>query len=263
MQQPDLSHYGRASMKIGEVLTVLRAEFADVSVSKIRFLEAEGLINPQRTPSGYRLYATKDLERLRFILKLQRDSFLPLKVIKERLAAADAGVVSPEQIATASAAPIVVHAASAVQAVPEPAPAPVEPNLDDLRPRHTDVDLTESDLADETGLELSQVRALREFGVLCEHTSNGEKSFDAADLEVASIAREYINLGFEPRHLKTLRRQSEQEADMYAQLVGAVLRSKRPEARDQATDTLSEFAALSRRLRRAYLHQSLRATLDR
>src|SRR5438105_1830319 len=152
----------RPAMSIGEVLSSLQADFPDVTVSKIRFLESEGLIEPQRSVSGYRKFSASDIERLRFILQLQRDSFLPLRVIRERLAAADAGVVSPEQIAT-------------------PAPIAVVPPLqelrgdeesergDDLLQRGTPVQLTESDLADSTGLELSQIQSLREFGVNCEH----------------------------------------------------------------------------------------------
>lgn len=249
-------------MGIGEVLSVLKPEFPDITVSKIRFLESEGLLAPQRTASKYRRFNAKDLERLRFILKLQRDSFLPLKVIKERLAAADAGMVSPEQIATPVNAPVVVHvSAPAPQAAAAPAPTREEP-AEDLLTHPAPLELTESDLASEAGLDLTQVRALASFGVLCPHGSNGSTSYDATDLEVARIAREFIKLGLEPRHLKTLRRLAEQEADLYTQVVSPAMRARRPEAREQATETLTELATLSRKLRRAYFVQSLRNTLN-
>jgi DNA-binding transcriptional MerR regulator len=244
----------RPAMSIGEVLSSLKEDFPDVTVSKIRFLESEGLIVPDRSASGYRKFSATDVERLRFILKLQRDSFLPLRVIRERLAAVDAGVVSHEEIATP--APIAV--------APPPKEHPgdelVEPG-DDLFQRATPIHLNESDLADAAGLELSQIQSLREFGVICEHNTNGALYFDAEDLTVGLIARDFLKLGIEPRHLKILRRFAEQEAEMYGQLVTPGLRNRRPEARQQATEALAELTGLSRRLRQSYLKQRLRTLL--
>lgn len=249
---------GRAYLSIGEVLVALKSEFHDVSVSKIRFLEAEGLIAPARTPSGYRTFYPADLERLRTILKMQKDSFLPLRVIKDRLAQLDAGTITPEQ-ATA-AAPITVTAPAPVEQparVPEPAQ---EPEEDLSAPAHA-VHLTESDLAGATGLDLTQVQALKEFGVICEHRLNGGTYFDGDDLTVGTLARDFLKLGIEPRHLKQLRRFAEQEAEMYTTLVGPSIKNRRAETRDQAVETLGELATLSRNLRQAYVRQRMRATL--
>lgn len=254
-----MSDIARPSTGIGEVLASLKEEFPDISVSKIRFLEAEGLLTPQRTASKYRKFSAADVDRLRFILRLQRDSFLPLKVIKERLAAADAGIVSPEQIATTAAAPIVVRPPVQEPIAIAVEPPPVEP--DDLRVEPIEVVLTESDIANEAGLEIAQVRDLVKFGVLCPHGSNGSTAYDATDLEVAKIARDFLKLGLEARHLKTLRRLAETEADLYAQMVTPAIRTRRPQAREEATETLSELASLSRQMRRAFFTQSLRATL--
>ncbi len=257
-----MDNSGRPSMGIGEVLSALKLEFPDITVSKIRFLESEGLLQPQRTASKYRRFSTSDLDRLRFILKLQRESFLPLKVIKERLAAADAGHVSPEQISSPSAAPVVVHMPAPVQQLaPAPPPVPASELAEDLRAEVATISLTESDLANETGLDLTQVKALASFGVLCGHGNNGTVVYDATDLEIAKIAREFLKLGLEPRHLKTLRRLAEQEADLYTQVVAPTIKARRPEAREEATETLTELATLSRNLRRTYVLQSLRATL--
>ena len=247
---------GRPAMSIGEVLSSLKEEFPDVTVSKIRFLESEGLIGPERSASGYRKFSATDVERLRFILKLQRDSFLPLRVIRERLAAADAGVVSHEQIATP--APITVTSPTRESA---PDAEPETDDGDDLLRRTTPVHMTESDLADATGLELSQIQSLREFGVICEHNTNGALHFDAEDLTVGRIARDFLKLGIEPRHLKILRRFAEQEAEMYGQLVAPAFRNRRPEARQQASEALTELTGLSRRLRQSYLKQRLRTLL--
>lgn len=250
-------------MSIGEVLAVLKPEFPDVSVSKIRFLESEGLIEPERTPSGYRKFYTPDLERLRAILKMQRESFLPLKVIRERLAAGQNGSAA---YAPAAAAPSPAAAPAPQQPhgespAPPPPAAPVQPE-DDLFEPAQPVHLTESDLADAAELDLSQVRALREYGVVCEHSINGGTYFDGDDLHVGRIAGEMLKLGIEPRHLKTLRRFAEQEASLFEQLVTPGMRNRRPEARRQATETVGELARLARRLRQAYVRQSLRAVID-
>jgi DNA-binding transcriptional MerR regulator len=249
---------GRSYLSIGEVLTTLKQEFPDVTVSKIRFLESEDLVHPQRTASSYRMFYEKDLERLRLILKMQRDSFLPLKVIRERLAALDAGTITTDQ--AVAAAPVTI--------TPPPAPAaqPAAPNesepADDIRIVSQPVHLTESDLAGTTGLDISQVQALREFGVICEHRMNGGTFFDGDDLAVGELARDFLKLGIEPRHLKQLRRFAEQEAEMYSTLVGPAMKNRRPEAREQATDTLNELTKLSKRLRATYLRQRLRSTIN-
>ena len=238
---------GRPFMSIGEVLDALQPDFADVSVSKIRFLESAGLIEPERTPAGYRKFYQKDLERLRFILKLQRDSYLPLKVIGDRLAEYDAGVVpAPADLADGTAA----------------APRPdVEPE-EDLSEQVAPLSLTEMELANAAGLEPGQVKTLRDFGVICEHRGTGVGPvFDADDLTVARIAREFIRFGIEPRHLKMFRQFADREAMLLQQVVTPMLRHRSPDARKQATQSLSELSRLVRKLRYAFLRQNLRSFL--
>lgn len=248
---------GRPHMSIGEVLSILKAEFPDVSVSKIRFLETEGLVSPERTASGYRKFASEDLDRLRFILKLQRDSFLPLKVIRERLEAADNGTVRTDDILTPAAISLPT-AAPAPVAVPAQDPEPEPDILDAGAPVH----LNENDLATAAGLDLAHVRALRDFGVLCEHQANGASFFDADDVAVGRVARDFLRLGLEPRHLRTLRRFAEQEAGLFAQLVMPAMHNRRAEVRDEARGRLVELAKLSRSMHQACVRQSLRAVLD-
>lgn len=250
----------RPTMSIGQVLAALKQDFPDVSVSKIRFLESEGLIDPERTPSGYRKFAETDVARLRTILTLQRDSYLPLKVIREHLAALDAGETPPPPPPAAAPVQNAHDAAPAPPATP-PAPAPSVNGSsadDDIDAPVASLRLTESDLAEQTGLEPSQVRALRDYGVICTHTENGHPYFDGDDLAVARLARGLLDHGLDARHLKTLRRSAEQEASLYEQLVAPGLRSRKAEAREQAAGTLRELASLSRRLRHAYLRQNLR-----
>lgn len=252
---------GRPFLSIGEVLAALKPEFADVTVSKIRFLEAEGLIAPNRTNSGYRTFYPQDLERLRTVLKMQRESFLPLKVIRERLASLDAGTITPEQATAPAPITIVPPAASEPAAATSTEVAKEEPDIDLAEPSGT-AHFTESDLAGATGLDLTQVQALKDFGVICEHRQNGTVYFDGEDVAVGELARDFLKLGIEPRHLKQLRRFAEQEAEMYTTLVGPGIRNRRADARGQAVETLGELAKLSRRLRQAYVRQRMRAAIS-
>lgn len=240
---------GRAFMSIGEVLTALKGEHPEITVSKIRFLESEGLIAPERTASGYRKFYQKDLDRLRFVLTLQRDSYLPLKVIRERLAMWERGESgeqgdSGERTAAAEG----VGPATPLQVLE------AEDDLADPAPGH----LTESDLASAAGLELGQVRALREFGVICDHALNGSVYFDQDDLIVGKIARDFLKYGIEPRHLKMFRHFAEREAALFEQVVLPAMRNRSPESRRQATGALSELAGLSKKLRHSFLRQKLR-----
>ena len=258
---------GRPFMSIGEVLGVLKGDYPDVTVSKIRFLESEGLIEPERTPSGYRKFYQKDLDKLRFILKLQRESYMPLKVIRERLAEYPTGGVAASNDAGQAPAPVssplgtpFAAGTVALQAPPAPARPHVDPDEDFAEPA-TALHLSESDLAAATGLELSQVHALREFGVICLHTMNGGSYYDQDDLVVGRIAGEFLRFGIEPRHLKMFRHFADREAALFEQIIMPAMRNRSPETRKQATQSLSDLARLSKKLRHAFLRQNLRSYL--
>jgi DNA-binding transcriptional MerR regulator len=253
---------GRPYMSIGEVLGVLQPDFPDVTVSKIRFLESEGLIDPERTASGYRKFYQRDLDRLRFILTLQRDSYLPLKVIRERLAEFDAGLVPAAT--TSGNGSATTGAAASAPAAPETAARAPRPEVDvdeDLAEASVGLHLNESDLAAAVGLEPGQIAMLREFGVICTHGMNGDTYYDQDDLLVGKIARDFLQFGVEPRHLKMFRHFAEREAALFEQIVLPALRNRSPETRKQATQSLSELARLSKKLRHAFLRQNLRAYL--
>jgi DNA-binding transcriptional MerR regulator len=245
---------GRPYMSIGEVLSALQPDFPDVTVSKIRFLESEGLVDPERTASGYRKFYQQDLDRLKFILTLQRDSYLPLKVIRERLAQYDAGLLGTA----------VEAGDGAVREQDSESPKPTRPEVEvdeDLAEPATALHLSEGDLAAAAGLDPSQVSMLREFGVICAHRMNGDSYFDQDDLIVGRIARDFFRYGIEPRHLKMFRQFAEREAALFEQIVLPALRNRSPETRKQATQSLSDLARLSKKLRHAFLRQNLRSYL--
>lgn len=190
-------------MTIGAVLAALRTDFPDVSISKIRFLEAEGLLTPQRTPAGYRTYSEGDLERLRYILAAQRDRFWPLKVIRESLDALDRGLTADD-----SAAPERPRA-------PQPAADPDLPAAASLRPRGS-LRLTRAELAASSGLAEPALDALESFGLL----RPGESGhYGEAALSVAHTAAALAAYGIEPRHLRPFRTAADREIGLVEQAV--------------------------------------------
>jgi DNA-binding transcriptional MerR regulator len=237
-------------LTIGEVLAVLRDDFPDVTISKIRYLESEDLVHPQRTPSGYRKFSTSDVSRLRYVLSAQRDRYLPLRVIKEHLAALDRG----DPVPAAVPAPADVPPAPAPDgaAAPPASPAGYEPGPDGGRP------LTAAQFAQAAGLEPEQLADCVQFGLL---VPDADGRLAPADLPVARAAAGLARHGLEPRHLRVYRTGVEREAGLVEQLVAPVLRARSEEARARATEKLRELAALSAQLHGALLDARLRDLL--
>jgi len=227
-------------LTIGEVLAVLRDDFPDVTISKIRYLETENLVHPQRTPSGYRKFSAADVSRLRYVLTAQRDHYLPLRVIKEQLDALDRGDPLP------AATPVPA-------AVPPPVGTPVAEGGEEAgRP------LTAEQFARAAGLEPDQLADCVQFGLLA---TDADGRHPAGDLPVARAAAGLARHGLEPRHLRAYRSGVEREADLVEQLVAPVLRARSEEARARATEKLHELAALSAQLHNALLESRLRELL--
>jgi DNA-binding transcriptional MerR regulator len=226
----------RNYMSIGEVLVTLKTEFRDVTISKIRFLEGEGLINPERTASGYRKFLTSDVERLRKILRMQRDEYLPLKVIRERLEA--------EEAADGLAA----------------RPAPPSSDEEIAQPP-IDLHMSAEELSAATGVDRERIHELENFGILCSHGLNGDRYYDADDFVVLSIVRDLFKFGIEPRHLTMYRHFAQREASFLESIVLPMIRQRNPDARRAATESLSEMAVLSRKLKQALLRANLRQYL--
>ena len=225
-------------LTIGEVLAVLRDDFPDVTISKIRYLESEDLVHPERTASGYRKFSRADVSRLRYVLAAQRDQYLPLKVIKEHLAALDRGEPLPGTVVGAGNVP--------------PPPAAGEGSAEQVPP------LTADQFARAAGLEPEQLADCVQFGLLA---TDADGRHPAADLEVARAAAGLARHGIEPRHLRVYRSGVEREAGLIEQLVAPVLRARSEEARTRATEKLRELATLSAQLHTALLEARLRELL--
>jgi DNA-binding transcriptional MerR regulator len=228
----------RNYLSIGEILVTLKTEYPDITISKIRFLEGEGLIDPERTPSGYRKFYDKDIARLRTILRMQRDEYLPLKVIKERLEQKDEEPTGKGKSAEA------------------------EPADDELVTPPTGLHMSVEELSAATGVDRNRIRELESFGILCSHGLNGEQYFDGDDFVVLSIAKDFFKYGIEPRHLTMYRHFAEREATFFESIVMPMLRQRNPDARRAATENLTDLALLSRKLKQALLRSNLRQYLQ-
>jgi DNA-binding transcriptional MerR regulator len=225
-------------LTIGEVLAVLRDDFPDVTISKIRYLESEDLVHPQRTPSGYRKFSRADVTRLRYVLTAQRDHYLPLRVIKDNLDALDRGEPLPAGIGGPAAVP--------------PSEAP------DAEAAGPTPPLTAEQFARASGLESTQLADCVQFGLLA---TDADGRHPAGDLPVARAAAGLARHGIEPRHLRVYRTGVEREAGLIEQLVAPVLRARSEEARTRATEKLRELAGLSAQLHTALLEARLRELL--
>lgn len=240
--------HARASLSIGEVLGQLRPEFPDITISKIRFLEAEGLIAPERTPSGYRKFSQGDVQRLRFVLAQQRDNYLPLRVIKEHLDAIDRGLEPPD----AGPSGLLGRPRSLVAAEGLPGP-------DAFRPEPAEIRLSRDELLAEAGLEPDQLDQLEQYGLLARRGKGGH--YDGEALVVATTVAEMARYGIEPRHLRSYKTAADREIGLFEQVVTPLVRQKNPEARGRADEAVRELAALSVRLHAALVKAGLRAEL--
>jgi DNA-binding transcriptional MerR regulator len=238
-----------AGFTIGEVLNQLKEDFEDITISKIRFLESEGLVFPDRTDSGYRKFSDDDVNRLRFILTAQRDHYLPLKVIRDQLDRLDAGEI-PNAPTTDIASPL--RMAEVTQALD----AALATGADDLLEPDDGIALTVDELADATGLTTTEIRSLREYGLIGDDT--GATTFGAADLLVSRAARELLHMGLESRHLRMYLQFVDREVSLFEQIVTPLLRQRNPAARRRAGAQLEQLATMTGRLKQALLVSALR-----
>jgi DNA-binding transcriptional MerR regulator len=233
----------RNYQSIGEVLVSVKTEFPDITISKIRFLEAEGLIEPERTPSGYRKFYVQDVERLKSILRMQRDEYLPLKVIKERLLRQDSGTADLQS--TDGDAP----AEDVVSAVEEIAEAP------------TGLQMSLEEMATATGIDRDRIKELETFGIISSHGPEGARYYDGDDFIILSIVKDFFRYGIEARHLTMYKHFADRESSFFDQIVAPTLRQKNPDARRTAAQTLANLSATSRKFKQALLRTNLREHL--
>lgn len=235
-------------MSISEVLTSLRADFPDVTISKIRFLEAEGLVRPDRTPSGYRKFAAADVARLRYVLGQQRDHYLPLRVIKDQLDAIDRGMVPGDGGAAAMPALRAVDSSFGT------------PAADDFATSPPTMRMSREELVRAAGLHEDQLRELEQFGLI---KVGADGYWDEDALAIGSVVAELSRYGIEGRHLRPFRTAAEREVGLFAQVVGPIAHQRGSDGRARAEETVRELAALSVKLHAVLVGVGLRAVLGR
>jgi DNA-binding transcriptional MerR regulator len=230
----------RNYQSIGEVLVAVKTEFPDITISKIRFLEAEGLIEPERTPSGYRKFYAQDVDTLKSILRMQRDEYLPLKVIKERLLKQAAG----EDIdLDEDGNPTEVDAPEVSEEIAD-APTGLQMSLDEMSAA--------------TGIEKERIKDLESYGIVCSHGPESAIYYDGDDYIVLSIVKDFFRYGVEPRHLTMYKHFEEREAAFFETIVAPMMRQKNPDARKAASTSLAELSKISRKFKQALLRTNIR-----
>jgi MerR-like DNA binding protein len=227
----------RKALTIGAVCKILQSEFDDVSISKIRYLEDQKLLTPRRTAGGYRLYSQSDVERLRTILRLQRDEFLPLRVIRQELAsggdivgAGGGGDKRPSSGAVRRA--ILVNTSRAY--------------------------LTLDEVIEETGAREELIAELENFGIVEPEKREGKTVYDETDREVVRAANELSRFGVGARNLRVFRSSADREANLLEALLGSSLRSRNPDRRKEALESLESLAATVSHLKHLLLVRDLR-----
>jgi DNA-binding transcriptional MerR regulator len=232
-------------MNIGEVLDRLRPDFPGITIPKIRFLEDKGLIKPERTPAGYRKFTGEDVDRLRYILKMQRDHYLPLRVIGEHLDAIDRGLEPPPIEAVV---PTVPKVALAADGLPSP----------ESFSRSDNVRLSRKELIKIAEVSEALLDQLEQYGLIVPRTGTGHYDTDA--LVIAKSARELADFGFEPRHLRAFKTAADREVGLVDQVVSPLKRGRDAAAKARAEEAVNEIAALSVRLHATLVKTRLRSS---
>lgn len=230
------------SMTIGAVCKALSQEFPDISISKIRYLEDQKLVAPRRTPGGYRLYSTGDVTRLRTILRLQRDEFLPLRVIRQELATGALADQPPKAGRPAGGSP--ARAARAPRAAI---------SVRDGGGLHSLEDVLE-----DTRAEPGLVAELEEFGIIKGEVRAGTRFYDETEREIVRAATELARYGVAGRNLRVFRSSADREAALLQQILAPALRSRNSERRNEAIDALENLAAVTSHLKHLLLIRDLR-----
>jgi DNA-binding transcriptional MerR regulator len=229
----------RKALTIGAVCELLSREFSDISISKIRYLEDQKLISPRRTQGGYRLYSANDVNRLRTILRLQRDEFLPLRVIRQELASGRAA----DEDGDGAARPEQPQRRVALEKAPEPG--------HDLQ-----------DVVEYSGTDERLVREFEDYGLVRAQGRSGARRYDDVEREIVRVAGELTRYGVAARNLRVFRTSADREAALLEQILGPALRSRNRERRREAVETLESLAAVVSQLKHLLLVQDLRRLVD-
>ncbi len=234
------------SLTIGAVCKALAPEFAEISISKIRYLEDQKLLTPRRTPGGYRLYSTDDVARLRTILRLQRDEFLPLRVIRQELARGRSEGETPS-----------AQDASAASAASRDG-RPTGTRRAGTSVREAGASVSMEELLETTGATRALVAELEEYGLLRRGTPGGTRTYDDTEREIVRACAELARHGVGTRNLRVFKSSADRESGLLQQLLAPSLRSRNPERRRDAVDTLENLAAVASHLEHLLLVADLR-----
>lgn len=229
-------------MTIGALLRALQEEFPELTISKIRFLEHEGLVKPMRTPSGYRKFSQEDLQAIKFILRLQKDKYLPLKVIKDKMeemqqGRVKAGDLSPEQGATDAA---------------------IGKVIDELE----DSIILKENAIMVLGVTEEFIKQLEDFDLICSHTGQEGRYYEREDIKIIKIVSELSNYGIEPRHLRMYSHFTDREAMFFEQLMMGKLIKRDPQSRKNAASALDKLSEISSHLKDSLLRNRIKKMIE-
>ena len=232
--EPQPARPRQKAVTIGAVCKALRQEFPDISISKIRYLEDQKLVAPRRTQGGYRLYNHNDIQRLRTILRLQRDEFLPLRVIRQELAGgrAEREVAAPSDGRTLRRTAVAVRDPGALYSL--------------------------EDVLEDTGADADLIRELVDFGVIKGETRGGARYFDETEREIVRAVSELARYGVGGKNLRVFRSSADREAQLLQSILAPALRSRNPERRKEAIEALENLASVTTHLKHLLLIRDLR-----
>jgi DNA-binding transcriptional MerR regulator len=233
-EEPDAARGPQKAVTIGAVCKALNQEFPEISISKIRYLEDQKLITPRRTQGGYRLYTQADIHRLRTILRLQRDEFLPLRVIRQELAGGrtERDVAAPGDPRSLRRASVTARDAGAMYSL--------------------------EDVVEDTGAEAQLIRELEDFGVIKGETRAGMRYYDETEREIVRAVSELARYGVGGRNLRVFRSSADREAQLLQSILAPALRSRNPDRRKEAIEALENLASVTTHLKHLLLIRDLR-----
>lgn len=214
-------------VSIGELLKSLNDEFPDLTISKIRFLESEGLLEPERTPSGYRKYNKADEQKLRFILRLQKERYLPLKVIKEKLKDIESGKIKASDLSSGFS---------------DEAPLLPEEEADESM-------VLKSKLEEVLNIKPGFATELEEYKLICSHQGEDGDYYEKEDVKIIRLANDFLRYGIEPRHLKMYKNLTDREEEFLGGIFSPLLRQKDPDAKRTAVESMIQLTSLSREMK--------------
>jgi DNA-binding transcriptional MerR regulator len=261
----------RNYLSIGEVLALLLEEFPDVTISKIRFLESQGLIEPERTASGYRKFSQAEVDRLKFILREQRENYLPLKVIRTRLEGdtsdgmlRDDEITAPRGLGHIPAPRGQGHPAGVKKLSKAPEVTSAKSNIAPLKSDSDDVaaSFNRSEILAAANIDEKTLKDLEKFGIVRAHRVGSTDLYDQVDLQILKAAARFIELGIDSRHLKAWRSAADQEVSLFESRVVPMMRQRNPQARQQAMQMFAELVEQGAKLRAALIAAQARDHVD-